>query len=151
MGSEAVQIVTAVLVFLGVCVTAWQAVALARLKVQQEQAADESRLRGEAAARKVAEVVSAAKTAVVETKAIAEQLTTLTEKVEVVHKATNSLTDRLVASTADAAHAAGVKEERDRTDAVAPTDPHEALAPDPRGPLGRPLAPSPEPPRRPPP
>ena len=35
-------------------------------------------------------------------------------KVERVHKATNSLTDRLVALTRLEAHAAGVKEERER-------------------------------------
>ena len=36
-------------------------------------------------------------------------------KIELVHIATNSLTDRLVATTRLEAHAAGVKEERDRT------------------------------------
>jgi hypothetical protein len=39
-----------------------------------------------------------------------------TKKVEQVHKATNSLTDRLVASTRVEAHAAGVKEEKERRD-----------------------------------
>lgn len=37
------------------------------------------------------------------------------EKVEEVHKATNSLTDRLVATTKTEAHAAGVKEEKDKS------------------------------------
>ncbi len=35
-------------------------------------------------------------------------------KIEEVHKATNSLTDRLVETTKTEAHAAGVKEEKDR-------------------------------------
>ena len=35
-------------------------------------------------------------------------------KIEQVHKATNSLTDRLVESTAKESHAAGVKEEKER-------------------------------------
>ncbi len=35
-------------------------------------------------------------------------------KIEQVHIATNSLTDRLVATTKSEAHAAGVKEEKDR-------------------------------------
>jgi len=35
-------------------------------------------------------------------------------KIEQVHKATNSLTDRLVETTKLEAHAAGVKEEQDR-------------------------------------
>jgi len=36
-------------------------------------------------------------------------------KVEEVHRATNSLTDRLVASTKLEAHAAGIKEEQNRS------------------------------------
>lgn len=43
-------------------------------------------------------------------------------KVEAVHKATNSLTDRLVASTALEAHAAGVKQGTE--DEKARTKPH---------------------------
>lgn len=35
-------------------------------------------------------------------------------KIEEIHKATNSLTDRLVESTAKESHAAGIKEEKDR-------------------------------------
>ena len=35
-------------------------------------------------------------------------------KIEQVHKATNSLTDRLVETTKTEAHAAGVKEQKDR-------------------------------------
>ncbi len=38
----------------------------------------------------------------------------LTEKIEEVHKATNSLTDRLVETTRIEAHAAGMKEQKDR-------------------------------------
>ena len=34
-------------------------------------------------------------------------------KIEVIHKATNSLTDRLVETTRTEAHAAGVKEEKE--------------------------------------
>jgi len=42
-----------------------------------------------------------------------------TRKVEEVHKATNSLTDRLVASTKLEAHALGVREEKARGEAFA--------------------------------
>jgi len=38
----------------------------------------------------------------------------IARRVEEVHRATNSLTDRLVASTRLEAHAAGIKEERER-------------------------------------
>lgn len=38
----------------------------------------------------------------------------LLRKVEIIHKATNSMTDKLVAVTAKESHAAGVKEEKDR-------------------------------------
>lgn len=40
------------------------------------------------------------------------------EKVEEVHKATNSMKDELVAVTAKSAKAEGVKEEKDRRDAT---------------------------------
>lgn len=39
------------------------------------------------------------------------------ENIKIVEKATNSLTDRLVASTAKESHAEGMKEERDRAEA----------------------------------
>lgn len=47
---------------------------------------------------------------------VAESVKVVAEKVEEVHKATNSLTDRLVETTKSEAHAAGIKEEKDRAD-----------------------------------
>ncbi len=43
----------------------------------------------------------------------------ISEQVQGVHKATNSLADRLVEATRAGAHAAGVKEEKDRAAAAA--------------------------------
>lgn len=60
-----------------------------------------------------ATVARAAQTARVEE--VAHKVEVVAEKVEEVHKATNSLTDRLVETTKTEAHAAGVKEEKDRT------------------------------------
>ncbi len=45
---------------------------------------------------------------------LAEKVDKVSEKVEEVHKATNSLTDRLVESTAKESHAAGIRDEKAR-------------------------------------
>lgn len=64
---------------------------------------------------KVAAHAEEVKTALAESDAITnEKLADVAEKVEAVHKATNSLTDRLVESTDKAAHSRGVEEERER-------------------------------------
>lgn len=73
-----------------------------------------------------------------------EKLTAVAEKIEEVHKATNSLTDRLVESTAAESHAKGVM--AGKAAAAAAAD--EELIPDPR-PAVNPRHPPPPEPRRP--
>jgi len=68
-----------------------------------------SYLRDKSAARKVDEVRTTLEIANVESK---RKLEKVVEKVEEVHRVTNSLTDRLVETTRTEAHAAGLKEGR---------------------------------------
>lgn len=59
-------------------------------------------------------IIAAVATAITSTAAAVVSIV-VAAKVERVHIATNSLTDRLVQTTKTEAHAAGVKEEKDKT------------------------------------
>ena len=67
-------------------------------------------------AERVAKGVEKVRTALEVTSANqAEKINTLTDAVEEVHLATNSMKDQLVAVTKSEAYAAGIKEERSRS------------------------------------
>ncbi len=94
-------------------------------RIIREQAAaakvEEVRLQATRAAVKVDEVRVAAREVAVKVEEVAQaarsqdaKLDALTANVEAVHKATNSLTDKLVETTGVAAFAAGVKSETDK-------------------------------------
>lgn len=123
--SDTVLIVNSILTFLGTALTAIIAFLIARLNRQQAAAAvkveevqhqlEENTALTAGQAREVrhqlqkAAVVNAA-----QVDATQATLAAVVEKVEEIHKATNSLTDRLVETTRTEAHAAGVKEEKER-------------------------------------
>ncbi len=92
--------------------------------IREEAAAakvEEVRIQATRAAVKVDEVRVAAREVAMKVEEVAQtarvqdaKLDSLAANVEAVHKATNSLTDRLVEKTGEAAFAAGVKSEIDR-------------------------------------
>ncbi len=82
----------------------WQALIAALLAMYMEW----SRRKAERAVRQVKNTLHTT------TEQSNKKLEEMAEKVEEVHKATNSLTDRLVETTRIEAHAAGVKEQKDR-------------------------------------
>lgn len=102
--SDAVQIAAMLFAFLGSVLTAVMTYLVMRLNQKQTEAAVE--------AEKV-------KVALVQSNALTTaRLDSVAEKVEEVHKATNSMKDALVLATEKEAlergHAAGVKQEQDR-------------------------------------
>ncbi len=115
--SDPVIIANMILTFLGTVFTGIMAFLIARLNQKQTAATvrvDEVKQElvenNQAVAKKVAEVavkVEDIRKVKVETLNV---LASLGEKIEEVHRATNSLTDRLVETTRVEAHAAGVKE-----------------------------------------
>ena len=66
----------------------------------------------------VAQIITAAALAynIWQTWRVKKNVAEVKENVQVIEKATNSLTDRLVESTRIEAHAAGMKEEKEKTD-----------------------------------
>ncbi len=118
--SDAVQIASIILAFLSTVFSGVLAYLMARLKAQQEQAASDSAERGRQTAVAVATVKN---TLQAENAVQTAKLEEVANKVEIVHKATNSLTDALVAATDRAARSEGteagrqqgIQEESDRS------------------------------------
>ncbi len=114
----------------------WQALigavvtlALAAMQLWAKRSADRAAASASIAASHAAVAVRAVATSAAEVKASLEvsnaeqkaataataaKIADVAEKVEAVHKATNSLTDRLIESTDKEAHARGIEDERKR-------------------------------------
>jgi Na+/phosphate symporter len=105
--SDTVIIVNAVFAFLGTVFTGVMAYLLTRLNQKQAIAAVETQ-KVAVAAKEVKETLADT------TSVVVGKLDAVAQKVEEVHLATNSLTDRLVETTRSDAHAAGLKEGQER-------------------------------------
>ena len=100
-GAEIVQILTALFSLIGVIFTTYITLLVARLKAQHE------------IARVEIQDVKTTLTTITDDQNL--KIDVMAANVEQVHLATNSLTERLVEETRVGAHAAGIKEEKERT------------------------------------
>ncbi len=121
------QVTAAFLTFLTTVIGAYLTYRIRRLELElatrgkeaQENAvkAQEAAIGAQRAATDAAVKVEEVKLALTESAVVTDtKLADVAAKVEQVHKATNSLTDRLVASTEKEAHERGTREERERSE-----------------------------------